>query len=674
MLANFFLRTVACREYTLPRDDPASEPKGWIQGNTRIGHILEVTTSFQHFKFGVEVRIQFMKEDNSHSWVRISYGTIRYVNNYIKYNTQSLADTQEEEYVPTSSEVVAARSKAKAKPQPRESTGTTTILLSERVWIDIEASKQDLESHELSKKVINLLRHSQKLHREQDGAIQFYKIKFHLRDYSIPIQNWSDNRWLACLAAGGGFKRRYQYCSDYLGSIISIIDLALQDHVLIGTGIFPYIYHVGGNFNISSILSNGLIPGGQILSRRQSVFFLLVDPRDESHRDPENIDYSVPRHARYVQNTWKRHQDTVFRIDIDLGIIKEGLKFYQIRSNAIILQGVLPPSCIVRAERLKGGEPLYKRQYLSPRPPPKISLRHDLNWTRGNDELGSTVEHQPVGKLVQQSLGETVQFGSSKPTQSPKPIEDRSVRPVAQEIVSVLQEEPSSSGRTGKPVTEEEQHVQNHDSSGKPEREEIQHTVQENYHLKSRDNVDKFDLATDDANVDFSVSGIPEEAVKRSENFNILQLIRRITRHPQKQAVQNDLDKEQSFNAFSDESKQAIKEAGNIEISEIVNAEPKWQCKSCLNHCNPGVIYCVCGRLMTTDSAENRKYISSTLDSFSIPSFYIRKDRPRGHRYGKAPGCKEYHTANQLAKKCRKKGNMLASTTGTSATRRSERQ
>ena len=143
--------------------------------------------------------------------------------------------------------------------------------------------------------------------------------------------------------------------------------------------------------------------------------------------------------------------------------------------------------------------------------------------------------------------------------------------------------------------------------------------------------------------------------MKRSENFNILQLIRRITRHPQKQAVQNDLDKEQSFNAFSAESKKAIKESGNIEISEIINAEPKWQCKSCLNHCNPGVIYCVCGRLMTTDSAENRKYISSTLDSFSIPCFYIRKERPRGHRYGKAPGCKEYHTAHQLAKKCRKR-------------------
>ena len=68
--------------------------------------------------------------------------------------------------------------------------------------------------------------------------------------------------------------------------------------------------------------------------------------------------------------------------------------------------------------------------------------------------------------------------------------------------------------------------------------------MQENDHLKSRDNVDKFDLATDDANVDFNISGIPEETVKRSENFNILQLIRRITRHPQKQAVQNDLHQE----------------------------------------------------------------------------------------------------------------------------------
>ena len=35
-------RSVACREYTLQRDDKASQPKGWIRGNMRIGPVLEV--------------------------------------------------------------------------------------------------------------------------------------------------------------------------------------------------------------------------------------------------------------------------------------------------------------------------------------------------------------------------------------------------------------------------------------------------------------------------------------------------------------------------------------------------------------------------------------------------------------------------------------------------------
>ena len=64
-------RSVACREYTLPRDDPASQPKGWIQGNMRIGPVLEVTTSCKNFKYGIEIRIWSVGQDNSQSWVRI---------------------------------------------------------------------------------------------------------------------------------------------------------------------------------------------------------------------------------------------------------------------------------------------------------------------------------------------------------------------------------------------------------------------------------------------------------------------------------------------------------------------------------------------------------------------------------------------------------------------------
>ena len=65
---------------------------------------------------------------------------------------------------------------------------------------------------------------------------------------------------------------------------ISLI-LLLQDNVLIGPGIFPNIYHVGSNFNPHSIVRNGLVLAGQNLSRKQTVFFLSVDPRNESHRD-----------------------------------------------------------------------------------------------------------------------------------------------------------------------------------------------------------------------------------------------------------------------------------------------------------------------------------------------------------------------------------------------------
>ena len=55
-----FTDAVACREYTLPRNEGASEPKGWIRGNTKIVPVLEVATCCLHGKYGVEIRIMSM--------------------------------------------------------------------------------------------------------------------------------------------------------------------------------------------------------------------------------------------------------------------------------------------------------------------------------------------------------------------------------------------------------------------------------------------------------------------------------------------------------------------------------------------------------------------------------------------------------------------------------------
>ena len=51
-----------------------SDPKGWIRGNTKIGPVLEVTTSYLQGKNEVEIRVALVNKDNSHSWVRISHG------------------------------------------------------------------------------------------------------------------------------------------------------------------------------------------------------------------------------------------------------------------------------------------------------------------------------------------------------------------------------------------------------------------------------------------------------------------------------------------------------------------------------------------------------------------------------------------------------------------------
>ena len=83
-----------------------------------------------------------------------------------------------------------------------------------------------------------------------------------------------------------------QYCTVDSGTIVyfralqghsgrNLIDPLLQDNVVIQSGFFQQIYHIGCAFNLHSIINNGLIPGGQNSSKRQTVFFLPIDPRDK---------------------------------------------------------------------------------------------------------------------------------------------------------------------------------------------------------------------------------------------------------------------------------------------------------------------------------------------------------------------------------------------------------
>ena len=100
------------------------------------------------------------------------------------------------------------------------------------------------------------------------------------------------------------------------------IDPSLQDNVVIQSEFFHHIYHIGCTFNLHSIINNGLIPGGQNSSKRQTVFFLPIDPMDKSNKDPDDIDLNVPRHAQYLHNAWRKHLDAVYWVDVNLAIRK----------------------------------------------------------------------------------------------------------------------------------------------------------------------------------------------------------------------------------------------------------------------------------------------------------------------------------------------------------------
>ena len=97
--------------------------------------------------------------------------------------------------------------------------------------------------------------------------------------------------------------------------------------------------------------------------------------------------------------------------------------------------------------------------------------------------------------------------------------------------------------------------------------------------------------------------------------------------------------------------------------------EPKSQCRACLTYWSAGIVYCTCGHLMKDDTTENKKYISSVLDLFSIPNFYIRKERAGHTVTGTGRHLDAKSTTRQINfKRGVERRNMTTSTTDSSAT------
>ena len=185
--------------------------------------MLEVTTSYLQNKYGVDIRIESVNKDNSHSWVRVSHGLNKLVTDLIdkeyEDNEQETSETKTEVFA-LKTEVFAFASRSKAEAKPRRSSTTCSssriVPILERTWIDIEPGAQFDQAYPVAKKLNTLLRHGE-LPREEDGAIEFWRLKDDLRNKFEYSQYWFDDEWKSKMAGGGGNKKRFQYCTDASG-------------------------------------------------------------------------------------------------------------------------------------------------------------------------------------------------------------------------------------------------------------------------------------------------------------------------------------------------------------------------------------------------------------------------------------------------------------------------
>ena len=419
---------------------------------------------------------------------------------------------------------------------------------------------------------------------------------------------------------------------------------------------------------------------------------------DKSHKDPDVIDLSEPRRAQYLHKAWKRHQHAVYWVDLNLAM-KKGLTFYQTRSNATILQATLPAYCIPKVVRMEPGEVFFEKVFMSPRPPPKSSLKHE--WKR---ELGS--EHAQRTEVGQLSRS----FHSNQPILNPNrertgrlvirnglsTVQDGRKTSRSQEIdVNSFHEDTVSSERTERPVIETSviqarSSEDRKDSNGFVEmahertRRLVSVTNTENapdscqtrsVHESETFNVgdktlrertvrpvidhDDFShekIMVKEADMDFRIPGLPHSVVKHAQRTSVRELIQKMENHPDRHALQQDLRQNQAYNPSSPESKKMIQDVGNIELCELLETEPKTQCTACLLYWNVGIVYCTCGHFLQKETAVNRNFVKYTMDHLlSVPEYVIKKGRLHGHRYGKKPGDKEYYLANQLKNNCKKK-------------------
>ena len=183
---------------------------------------------------------------------------------------------------------------------------------------------------------------------------------------------------------------------------------------------------------------------------------------------------------------------------------------------------------------------------MSPRPPPKISLRHD--WTK---EFGSKVDRQPEGEVARQPIDR-----SGQPDNKHEVFVDTGGKNWSQEIKEKSSHEELSSDRSGRPgITQDVISVQacssedskslnveqTHDRSGRPGKDTVEvqddpEVYQEAETLNINDETIRDRI---EADMDLKIPGLPHSNMKHAQSASVRELMQKIENHPMRPTTES---------------------------------------------------------------------------------------------------------------------------------------
>ena len=219
----------------------------------------------------------------------------------------------------------------------------------------------------------------------------------------------------------------------------------------------------------------------------------------------------------------------------------------------IIFYDTLPAYCISKVVVMESGEIIFEKEYVSPRPLPKISFKD--NWMKEKDSevAGGSEDSQQTQPKTKNPIVRTERLVKSEQPSSS----------FAQEIdKGVLFGCESTSVRTRRlvnscvPVS-----VERSDKDKDADENVDTDQMRTERPVESGQQTGLF-TQLEEIDIDFRVSGLPHAVVKQAENFRVRELGKKIESHPHREALQADLQQNNVCNAFSDDSKAMIRELG----------------------------------------------------------------------------------------------------------------